>query len=630
MNQPQAQPPQTTRLPWHSAVLSHLPSFDIRVTRSVFVAVGVGLLTGPFVFSAQASQAQAQAPAPKKSRSEAARSAAAAKAASQASPTPQAEPPGIQALQLTKAAELKADALAAYSEGLAAEDDSDSERAFQAYQRSLDFDPSHTELAVKIAFELARRGDVPKGINLLKDSAKAAPKDFLPPLCLSQIYGKFLKKADLAEKYALQALNLEPKNIGPYLALVEIYAGNQDPVRTAAILDRAAKSSSGDAQFWVQLAEVNLRLAAQTDSSFSTEEQTKLSGIFQKALTAANADSDTVAKVGDFYVLSKQLGAAIPVYQQALELRKRTRPEDTDSLKDKLARTYLATGKRQEAIRMLEELIKDAPLRYDTYELLGELYSVSEQPERALAVYQQALLVDSTQPGSYLRIADMQLRLKDGAGAAATLTDARKRFPRSAQITFSLAVALSESKQHTLALSMFEEALQESLNTIGDRLGASFYFAYGAAAEQAGDLTKAVAMLKKSIELEPDTAAQAYNYLGYMWVDRGENLEEAGTLIKRALALDPENGAYLDSLGWYFYKLGDYEQAVTYLKQALERLQPLDPVVLEHLGDAYAAQGKSAEALENWKHAQTLDPANKTLKEKVATGEKKVAAGAEN
>src|SRR6185436_20997923 len=99
------------------------------------------------------------------------------------------------------------------------------------------------------------------------------------------------------------------------------------------------------------------------------------------------------------------------------------------------------------------------------------------------------------------------------------------------------------------------QALAEA--TREDMLNAEFFFSYGAAAEQAGLAEKAVELLKRSIELEPNNA-QAYNYLGYMWADRGEHLEEAQEMIEKALRLDPDKGEYIDSLGWLYFKRGEY------------------------------------------------------------------------
>ena len=545
---------------------------------------------------------------------------------SDSAPTVQATPSPGSDLLLTKQGEHTADALAAYADGLAAEEDADTERAMDAYRKALSFDPGNTELAVKVAFELARRGDVPQGLDLLKDAAKAAPTNYLPPLWISQIYEKNLKKPELAERYALRALALAPDNFAPYLALCSLYATQGQTRKAEALLEKAAKSASTDVQFWLALTETRIRASLKGDAAPSPEDLSRINPLLEKVRTCAKGDLEALAKLADFYVLTRQVKEAIPLYMHIIEKSKGSSGEELLAVRDKLARSLLASGQRDQAIVVLEQMVKDSPLRYETYEMLGELYVVNKQWEKAVASYQQALLIDSSQYVNYLRVADIQLRLLQPQKAVQTLTEARGKFPGVPKVTYSLAVALSLAKQHVKALSTFEEALQEAKNSTETILTAAFYFQYGAAAEQAGELTKSAEMLRKSIQMDPTNAAHACNYLGYMWVDRGINLEEGGELIKRAVALDPDEGAYLDSLGWYYFKSRKYDEALAKLKQAFDHTQPEDATIDEHLGDVYAARHELAQATAMWKKALALDPTNKGLAGKLEKAQQAITA----
>jgi tetratricopeptide (TPR) repeat protein len=110
-----------------------------------------------------------------------------------------------------------------------------------------------------------------------------------------------------------------------------------------------------------------------------------------------------------------------------------------------------------------------------------------------------------------------------------------------------------------------------------------------------------------------------------MWVDRGLKLDEAGELIKKALRMDPENPAYIDSLGWYFFKKGNFKQALETLKKAAALIKPEDATVDEHLGDAYAATSDTIHALEYWQRAAALDKDNKEIPVKIAGARQKLA-----
>jgi len=137
---------------------------------------------------------------------------------------------------------------------------------------------------------------------------------------------------------------------------------------------------------------------------------------------------------------------------------------------------------------------------------------------------------------------------------------------------------------------------------------ASAHFLLGAAYERSGQLQKAVASLRRVLEIQPDFHA-ALNYLGYTYAESGENLDEALRLVRRAVALDPDNGAYVDSLGWTYFRLGRHEQARGYLERAA-RLEPTDATLQEHLGDVYVALGQNDQARAAYQKALELGDDN--------------------
>ncbi len=194
-------------------------------------------------------------------------------------------------------------------------------------------------------------------------------------------------------------------------------------------------------------------------------------------------------------------------------------------------------------------------------------------------------------------------------------------------MVYYLAVALREAKHPQQAVAIFEEALHESELESGEIANARFYFDYGATAEQAGLYDKAADLFKRSIALDPANAAEAYNYLGYMWAEHNMHLEEAAEMIKRALQIDPNNGAYLDSLGWLEYRTGKYDQALNDLQRATQNMSRDDAVVFEHIGDTCLKLNRVPQALEAWQKARTLDPENKGLADKIENTKTKISKG---
>lgn len=149
----------------------------------------------------------------------------------------------------------------------------------------------------------------------------------------------------------------------------------------------------------------------------------------------------------------------------------------------------------------------------------------------------------------------------------------------------------------------------------------TFFYARGTCHERLKQWDKAEVDLKKALELFPDQPL-ALNYLGYSWIDQNRNLDEGLKLIEKAVALKPDDGYIVDSLGWAHYKLGNYAEAVSHLERAVE-LRPEDPILNDHLGDALWRVGREREARFQWDLALTLNPEPEELvkiKEKLASG----------
>ena len=147
------------------------------------------------------------------------------------------------------------------------------------------------------------------------------------------------------------------------------------------------------------------------------------------------------------------------------------------------------------------------------------------------------------------------------------------------------------------------------------------YYFRGICYERSKQWPKAEVDMKTALELSPDQPL-VLNYLGYSWVDQGVNLEEGMRMIRRAVEQRADDGYIVDSLGWAYYRMGDFENAVKYLEQAVE-LKPEDPTINDHLGDAYWRVGRRLEARFQWAHARDLKPEPEDLEkivEKLKSG----------
>ncbi len=149
----------------------------------------------------------------------------------------------------------------------------------------------------------------------------------------------------------------------------------------------------------------------------------------------------------------------------------------------------------------------------------------------------------------------------------------------------------------------------------------ALYYSRGVSNERLKDWPGAEADLKKALALSPDESV-VLNYLGYSWVDQGMHLKTAMDYIRKAVKLKPEDGYYVDSLGWAYFRLGNLPAAVEQLERAVE-LRPDDPIINDHLGDAYWRIGRKLEAKYQWQQSLSLKPES----EQVVELEKKIKTG---
>lgn len=533
--------------------------------------------------------------------------------------------------------EYKAEALAHFVEGMGFEENGEMEKALEAYRKVLNVDPGQAELATRVAVLLTRQENFPEAIDVLKDAIKANPNASEPYLHLSFIYAKYLKKTDEAVEYANRAVALDPRNIETYQRLYEIEVAIGDEKKARDALDRAAKVNSDDPSFWSRLGKLYAAIVFKPDVEPKPEDVGRVNEIFKKAAEHAGDDPAILKDVADYYASSRQIKEAIPLYIRVLELQ----PDDANA-RERLAAGFLLTNQRDKAVEMLGEIIKLHPEKYQPYEFLAQLLEDNARAldranqkdkakaefVKAAANYEQSLLINPGRAMISLRLAELLIgAVKDSERAVKILTEGRRRFPGAPEFSYLLAIGLRETKHPQQAVVIFEEALHEGEAAESEVVNARFYFDYGATAEQAGLYDKAAGLFRKSISLDPANSADAYNYLGYMWAQQNTHLDEAEEMIKHALQIDPNNGAYLDSLGWVEFQKGKFDQALTDLLHAAQNISRDDPVVFDHIGDTYLKLNKGPQALEAWQKAAALDPQNKIVADKIDKMKTKLSKG---
>ena len=235
---------------------------------------------------------------------------------------------------------------------------------------------------------------------------------------------------------------------------------------------------------------------------------------------------------------------------------------------------------------------------------LADLYESLKKPELAIKVYER---VPSTSP--LARNAEIQ-----AAGDLDLLDrtdDAKKRLerviaerPKDTEAILALGNILRARKDFAGCADVYGKAI-DTLAKPEKSNWVMFYFR-GICYERSHQWPNAEADLKKALELYPDQPL-VLNYLGYSWVDQGVHLDQGMDMIRRAVEQRPDDGYIVDSLGWAYFRTGNYDEAVKNLERAVE-LKPEDPTINDHLGDAYWRVGRTLEAHFQWSHAKDLNP----------------------
>jgi tetratricopeptide (TPR) repeat protein len=235
-----------------------------------------------------------------------------------------------------------------------------------------------------------------------------------------------------------------------------------------------------------------------------------------------------------------------------------------------------------------------------------------------VAHYLKSFRIAKGDVNEYILVAGMQQYAGQADEAVALLQRARFHYPEEIPLAIALAESLSAAKRYPEAIETFKLTEKISAEVHPELLDDRFYFSFGAATERNKQFDEAANLFRKSIDLapadsDPQRQARALNYLGYMWLERNQNVKEAGELIIRANDLMPDEGAFIDSLGWYYFVSKDYPKALIYTLRAggmMDLADPENAVVLDHIGQAYFQLGHVDEAVKYLEKAAALDPQN--------------------
>jgi tetratricopeptide (TPR) repeat protein len=512
----------------------------------------------------------------------------------------------LTSLGLSPAEDRKVNALTEYATGYSYEIRGDLDEALEHYGRAVEFDPQNTALAIRIGQIYATKRDVTNAVTVLEAALKANPNNSELAYWLGFVY-RTDNQDDKAAAAFRQAVKSEPSHVNALGGLLEILILEDADKEAIKLLDHAFHEKIEVGSYWSRLGDFYSVVFRQKPSWTHKIDRKRISQCYEKALAFDPGDMDIELRLADAYTDSGDYQKSAELYAKLLEAN-----PDAPLIRERLAANYIRADQKQKAVVVLEDIIKREPLAYAIYNDLGELYGELTNTDKAVSNYQQSLVIKPNQPENYAQITALQLDSEHVDDALKTLATWKEKFPTDFRVPYFTGLIQTDRKQYTAAVASFADAETLAQESPEDtKLSSKFYFSYGAACERAGDADKAVTLFRKCLELDPEDHTAA-NYLGYMWADKGTNLEEALGLIQRAVKLDPNNGAYLDSLGWVLFKLGRNDDALVQMRHAVEYMKD-DATVLDHLAEVLLKLGKTDEAISILRKASKLEPDNKDV-----------------
>ena len=488
--------------------------------------------------------------------------------------------------------ERRAEAHAAFAAGLVRGMNGDSEGLLNYFERVTEKDLSNYELVADVARRFLQQGKTDRALKLLDRVAERpdAPGE------LHALHGVALtsvgRTADALKAY-MRAAERPPVIVAVYQAVVRILADDRRTAEALPLLVRARKSFATEPGSLLDIADL-YRVIGSADARWQVQAKAAALEVLAQVRSIKPEDPALALRLSDRYA---QLGQADQAEAVLRELQERA-PRNSAAV-SRLAELYLRSGRIPEASRQLEALRKIDPANPVTYYFLGVVALEEKQFERARNHFERAILINPGLEPAHTDLAVALLSLLRPEEAVSVLDRARKEVPPSFRIEYLSGVARSQLKRFDQALEAYSAAEKLGSTNQPPLTDHRFYFQVGALLERKGDETKSIEYLEKALELKPDYD-EALNHLGYMWAEKGKNLPKARAMIEQALKAEPENPAYMDSMGWVLFKQGKHSEALDWLLKARQRMTEPDATVLDHVGDAAAACARWDLAREAW------------------------------
>lgn len=511
--------------------------------------------------------------------------------------------------------------------GYQAELAQNTEVALKEYQTALQADPSAQSIKARLANLYFSLGDMPNALRYAQEVAEGTSQD---TAILTQV-ARILASGGQSDK-ALEVLDRviqqDPTSGEAYfskgLLLLNLKRREEAEQAMRAGVEHSPDFAVGHYHLGRVLqdsgkipeAKASFERAIAVNSSFepgyialaslyeSQHEREQAVGVLKKYLQEVNPKNREIRRqLVRLYVDAKDYQNAIKELEQLIE----EDPLDLDS-QLRLAIVYGERKEYEKAIEGLKLILKERPAELKVRDYLGYMYEEAKDTQKAIETYSFNIQLEPTFYEGHMHLGLLYYRLKKFPEATEHLGRAIVLNPKQPEAHIVLGLAYMQLEQFEKSVEAFREGIRHNPKS------ADLQFNLGSAYDKLDRFNEVEQAMEAAIKLDPHHA-DALNYLGYSYAERGIKIDQAIALTKQAVALKPDNGYYVDSLGWAFFKSGQLPEALREIQRAASLVGD-DPVIYEHLGDIFAKQQRISEAREAWLRALELDPSNTKLMER--------------
>ncbi len=487
-------------------------------------------------------------------------------------------------------------------------------------QTAFKLNPDDIGTGMAVAQILLSTGRTAEAESVLATLLERAPDQRALNYTYAQVLTK-LGRGDESRQYLERAVQVDP-TFGPaILQLIDIYQKENDWLKAAEVMQPLINDDPLNLDLQRQQAFFYLRggFPEKARTAFKSlveadpkdarsqfylaealndlEQFAEADKIYRGLLEKTPGDPDVLASYGLSQIGQRKFDEASKTFNLLLGIK--DLPDNLQVLaKTQLAYIELQKGNYAAALEDVRPILvfRNKPNAQAVNIALDALKKQKRYSD-AIALLQP--LVDNFATDAFVNARYLEMLIRAGAMDRARLaaTTQAKFGPKN---TIAAAEAYIQTEQYEPALAMVRDALKNRPDEI------DLQFELGSAYERSGDKKAAEKVFLEILEKHPEHAA-TLNYLGYMWAEGGVNLDRAAEMLNRAVKQEPRNGAYVDSLGWVYFRQGKLDLAEKYLTDATHLL-PRDATVHEHLGDVLAKRGDVHRALDLYRAALTLEP----------------------